>query len=252
MPIPKLRTDLARDGIFNVRDLGGIPTSDGHEIASGRLLRGDALQRVKGAADGLKGYGVMRVVDLRGESERETSGVISVAGIDVVHEPMLDPTFAWVDESELRPEDLLVVRYREILGNFGARLVGAIEAVTEIVAGSDGAVAFHCAVGKDRTGLLAALLLSLLGVEQDAIVSDYIRSSSVTAIQLQWLWSFGYLRDEVTDEDLSVGLWSARPETMTATLEWLRNEFGSAEKYAIGNGLDPSVIDELRGHLLVG
>lgn len=253
MPIPKLRTDLARDGIFNVRDLGGIATVDGSLITPGRLLRADALQRVNGSADELKSYGVVRVVDLRDDTERELSGVISVDGIDVVHEPMLDPTFAWVDKADVDMSQLLVTRYREILGNFGSRLVGAFNSVSDtVVSEPSGAVAFHCAVGKDRTGILAALILSVLGVDSEAIVADYTRSSSVTAIQLQWLWSFGYLREEVTDDDLAVGLWSARPETMRSTLSWLTEEFGSAEKYLIANGVEPAVIDELRHYLLEG
>lgn len=250
---PKLRTDLARDGIFNVRDLGGLTTSSGQRIVPGRVLRADALQRVNGSAEELKEFGLVRVVDLRAESERELSGVMNVAGIDVVHEPLLDPTFAWVNKDEVLAAELLVVRYREILENFGSRLIGTLNTVADVVVSEPrGAVAFHCAVGKDRTGLVAALLLSMLGADPETIVADYTRSSSVTAIQLQWLWSFGYLRDEVTDEDLTIGLWSARPETMRSTLEWLNREFGSANSYALDNGLDRSVIDELRRHLLEG
>ncbi|HTO01435.1 MAG TPA: tyrosine-protein phosphatase [Microthrixaceae bacterium] len=252
MSIPKLRTDLARDGIFNVRDLGGLPTGSGKRVAIGRVLRADALQRVNGSAEELKSYGLKRVVDLRADSERELSGVLNIPGVEVLHEPVLDPTFLWVDKSELEPSDLLITRYREILGNFGSRLVGALNSVADLVSTEpEGAVAFHCAVGKDRTGLVAALLLSMLDVAPETIIDDYTRSSAVTAIQVQWLWSFGYLKEDVTDEDLSIGLWSARPDTMRSTLEWLSKEFGSAENYAIQNGMDSAAISGLRQHLLV-
>ncbi|MHB1137335.1 MAG: tyrosine-protein phosphatase [Microthrixaceae bacterium] len=251
--IEALRAVLARDGVFNTRDLGGIRTADGRVIAPGRVVRGDALQRVSGAAVGLRDYGLARVIDLRDERERGESGVFTVEGIEVEHHPVIDPTFAWYDRGSLELEQLLTQRYREILGAFGPRLAGVLTSIAEVV-GPDqrgGAVAYHCAVGKDRTGLVTALLLSLLGVPDDAIVADYARSAAATAVQVQWLWALGLPGGETTDEELSIGVWSARPATMSATLEWLTAELGGVERYLAEQGLDRDAAATLRAGLLL-
>lgn len=253
MSIDALRVTLARDGVFNTRDLGGLATVDGRVVAPGRVVRGDALQRVKGAADGLRQFGLVRVLDLRDERERDEDGVFGVDGIDVEHHPVIDPTFAWYDLGELELAQLLGQRYRDILGAFGPRLAGALTSIAEVVGpdGRGGAVAYHCAVGKDRTGLVTALLLSLLGVERDAIVADYARSARATAVQVQWLWAFGLPGGGASDEDLALGVWSARPETMRATLEWIDAEHGGIDAYLAAQGLDPQVGEVLRAGLLV-
>ena len=78
MPSPQLRADLARDGIFNTRDLGGLPTRNGQKIAPHKLLRADALQRVQSSGPALREFGIVRVLDLRDDLEREKSGEIQV------------------------------------------------------------------------------------------------------------------------------------------------------------------------------
>lgn len=258
---PELRVTLARDGIFNTRDLGGIRTREGGVVVSGRVVRADALQRVRGSLDAFRGYGIVRVLDLRDERERDEDGVLSAEGIEVQHHPVLDPTFAWHSPDDDQLAGLLVARYRDILGAFGPRFAGALTSIAEVLSvpapngPADGsataaAVAFHCAVGKDRTGLLAALLLSVLGVGPEDIARDYARSSVATAVQVNWLWSFGLLGGNATDDDLSFGVWSARPETMLTTLSWIDSEFGDVGAYLRAQGLDTDVLGELRRRLV--
>ncbi len=245
------RPVLARDGIFNVRDLGGLNAVDGRQITAGRLVRGDSFHRAKRSADVLRALGVTRVLDLRDEREREQDGVLVADGIDVRHHPVLDPTFAWHDDDHPDPAALLAHRYQVILDAFAQPFVGALDSIVEVVADdADGAVGYHCAVGKDRTGLLTALLLSVLGVPNDTIVEDYGRSSAATAVQVSWLWSLGRPGGEATEEDIAIGVWSARPETMRTTLDWLRAEHGGAESYLLAAGLDRAALDQLRDALL--
>lgn len=245
---------LARDGIFNARDLGGLPTADGGVLASGRLVRADALQRASLSLPLLETYGIVRVLDLRDEAEREAAGVLVADGIDVQHHPVLDPTFAWHDDDHDEPATLLGTRYRVILESFSARFVRAVESITEVLNPPDeaanGAVAFHCAVGKDRTGLLTALILDSLGVEDDVIAADYARSSAATAVQVSWLWTFGLPQGSATDDDLATGVWSARPETMAATLGWLDDEFGGARSYLLQHGLEADTLDRLHAAMV--
>lgn len=254
MPASHLRPVLARDGVFNLRDLGGTPTADGRRVAPGRVLRADALQRCRTSGAALVDYGVVRVVDLRDDSERSVSGVLDVDGVDVRHHPILDPTFDWQEDTEAELAELLGRRYRVILENFGDRLVGAVGSVAEVVGpdGGGGAVAYHCAVGKDRTGLVTALLLGLLDVADEVIVADYARSSAATAVQRSWLWSLGSPAGSVSDEELHLGVWSARPETMAGTLEWIRSRYGGVAAYLHDAGLDDDHAHALREGLLTG
>ena len=253
MPTTAQRARLARDGIFNLRDLGGIPLRDGRVLARGRVLRGDSLHRARSSVEVLGELGVVRVLDLRDDQERAEEGVLDTEGLDVQHHPVIDPRFAWADESHEDAATLLAHRYREILVAFGARFATALGSIAELVSSRPkGAVAYHCAVGKDRTGLLSALLLGALGAEDDAVVADYVRSGGANAVQLSWLWSLGHPEGSASDEDLYVGLWSARPETMRSTLDWLRDEFGGAAGYLEQSGVPAEVMEALEVGLVAG
>lgn len=252
MPTPELRPLLARDGIFNARDLGGIATDDGRVLRSGRLVRADALHRSSTSAQALLDHGIVRVIDLRDDRERDEAGVLVAEGIDVVHQPLLDPTFEWLDDTHPEPATLLAHRYELILSSFPDRFAGAVDAIVSTVADPErpGGVAYHCAVGKDRTGLLTALLLDVLGVPDETIVSDYVRSSAATAVQVSWLWALGLPGGSTTDDELEFGVWSARPETMQATLAWLRSEDGGAEAYLVDAGVASADLDALQEAVL--
>ena len=248
--VSSLRPRFAREGIFNIRDLGGIELADGAAVAPGRLIRADALQRARFTAPLLQDLRVVRVLDLRDEREREASGVLVAEDIDVVHHPVLDPTFTWHDAEHPEPATLLAHRYRVILESFSSRFVGAFESIAATFDTDDtAAVAYHCAVGKDRTGLLTALLLDTLGAPDDAIVADYVWSGRATAVQVNWLWSFGMPQGDTDDEELATGVWSARPETMVATLEWLDAEHGGARRYLEDAGVTAEVFDTLERSL---
>jgi protein-tyrosine phosphatase len=246
------RARLARDGIFNVRDLGGVPLADGRVVVPGRVWRADSLHRARDSVAVLVDHGVVRVLDLRDERERDDDGVLVAEGIEVQHHPVIDPTFEWPADDHDAPETLLVRRYCEILTSFGARFATALSSIAEVTTDPnrvDGAVAYHCAVGKDRTGLLTALLLGAIGADEEAIVEDYARSAASTAVQVSWLWSFGHPDGDASDEDLAVGLWSARPETMRATLGWIEERFGGVGGYLRQSGVDDDVPGALHAAL---
>lgn len=257
MPTDDLRPRLAREGMFNVRDLGGLPVADGRVVAPGRLVRGDALHRARATAADLRAHGVVRVLDLRDQRERDDEGALVADGIEVLHLPVLDPTFEWFDDDHEDLATLLAHRYQVILTSFPDRFAAAVAATVDVVAapGSSpdavGAVAYHCAVGKDRTGLLTALLLGVLGASDDVVIADYVRSARATAVQVGWLWSLGLPGGGATDADLELGVWSAREDTMRVTLDRLRREHGGAEQYLRSAGVDPEQLDALRGAVLI-
>ncbi len=243
----RFRTVLGRSGIFNARDLGGLPAADG-TVRFGLLVRGDALHRARpDAAQGLADRGVSLVLDLRDAAERDTTAVFAHPDVVTEHRPVLDEAWSWEDEDHDHLPTLLEQRYRSILTQFGGRLAATVQRVAD----HDGGTAFHCAVGKDRTGLLAALLLGALGVPDDRVVADYARSANATAVQTTWLRYLGRPEGDVRPDELALGLWSARPVTMQHTLEFLHAEFGGATGYLAEHGAGPDTVDQLRQRLVL-
>jgi len=244
---PRFRAVLGRSGIFNARDLGGLAAEDGM-VRHGLLVRGDALHRARpDAAQGLVDRGISLVLDLRDAAERDTTAVFSHAEVVTEHRPVLDEAWSWEDEDHDHLATLLEQRYRSILTQFGGRLATTVQRVAD----HDGGTAFHCAVGKDRTGLLAALLLGALGVPDDLVVADYARSARATAVQTTWLRYLGLPEGDVPPDELALGLWSARPVTMEHTLEFLQSEFGGATGYLAEHGAGPDTVADLRRRLVI-
>ncbi len=170
---------LSLQGADNARDLGGLPLRDGGTTVRGRVLRTDTLQELTGADVALlDGYPVDLVVDLRTpvEAEREGRGPLRERPVDYVNLPFVpdsvivpdDPRHEVVVADRLRTDR--VEHYLDYLRLAAPRVLAALEAVAEP---REGAVLFHCAAGKDRTGVLAALVLEAAGVERDAVLDDY-------------------------------------------------------------------------------
>lgn len=159
----------------NVRDLGGLPTRDGRTTRWRAVVRADNLDRLtpEGWA-ALEAYGVRTVVDLREDDERLTT-VSRPAGVAVVHVPFDDNADVdfWSRCVDDDIDDATPMYYRPFIERKAERCVAAVAAVARA---APGGVVVHCGLGRDRTGLVALLLLALAGVTPDAIVSDYTLS----------------------------------------------------------------------------
>jgi protein-tyrosine phosphatase len=164
--------NLAWDGFFNARDLGGLPTADGHRTRWGALVRSEAPDKLTQAGwAALYDHGVRTVVDLRNDDELGVDDVPRPEGLDLVRvalDPVEDHGF-WdhYRDSGLHATPL----YYEPLLNRRPDLVRAL--VAAVARARPGGVLIHCAAGRDRTGLAALLLLGLVGVPASAIVDDY-------------------------------------------------------------------------------
>jgi len=166
------------EGTVNTRDLGGWPLAGGGRTRAGRLWRSDAFTYATEAdRDTLARHGLRFVVDLRTDAERDTApGALTTdARFEVLPVDLFAAVGAAIDRGEVvgDPFDLRT-RYRASLAFAREGYRAAFARLTEALAASDGPVAFHCSAGKDRTGLVAALLLRAAGVPEEAIVEDYL------------------------------------------------------------------------------
>jgi protein-tyrosine phosphatase len=248
MSNPARHIDL--EGCFNFRDLGGYRAADGRAVRWRHLYRADGLQRLTPSDLAvLDDLGVVTVIDLRTPVELSERGRFDGSGRSVSfhHLPMID-VLPNPDEypSWVEPQ-FVAARYAEMLDT-GAE---SVRRVLEILADTQSYPAvFHCAAGKDRTGILAALVLGLLGVPDDEISSDYALSARAMSRMLDWLRHEHPDRVEELDRRENAIL-SADPSVMAGLLAALRDEHGSLEGYAAAIGADGS-LEPLRANLLAG
>ncbi|GEN79646.1 tyrosine-protein phosphatase [Actinotalea fermentans] len=166
---------LTVDGLVNARDLGGLPLTGGGTTPRGVFFRGENVDAVTTRGwDELYALGVRTVVDLRQDAERERDrrrrpGWLVTAHVDL---DGLENADFWRDYADNGLWGTAVY-FLPHLATMPERAGAALAAVADADAGG---VLFHCMSGRDRTGLVAMLLLSLVGVEPDAIVDDYLET----------------------------------------------------------------------------
>ena len=246
-------------GSFNFRDLGGYPGRGGRLTRWGRLYRADALHELT-AADvaHLRHLGLRTIVDLRTERElaRSGRGPLEPEGVAFHHLAVVqegvrgDGTSdrAAVGEAVAAPApagDDLAERYLWYLDVGRASLV---EALTILGGEEHYPLVFHCAAGKDRTGVLAALILSILGVGRDVIVADYV----ITAERLRFIMERWLADPEFAERMAKVPAtrFSVEALTMEGFLDQLQIRYGGAREWALDAGIPAEVLDRMDDLLL--
>lgn len=177
---------LAWPDCWNTRDLGGVPI-DGGVTRSGVLIRSDSLVHL--TAEGRKAmtaYGVTTVLDLRSTNEtlRNPSPYVDGGGDGVryVHAELIDDS----NMNNIGDSKDMFERYVYIIDNRPQAFRGVFTAIADAV--GDGGVVFHCFAGKDRTGLVASMLLSLAGVAPADVAVDYGQTDVQLADQYEvWI-----------------------------------------------------------------
>lgn len=234
------------DGALNFRDLGGYPTGDGRCVRWRRVFRSDALHGLSAADVGrvCAELRVCDVIDLRSSAELHTDGrgLLADKAVRFHHVPLYDG-----EQTRREPEMIPVTladRY-VLLAEYGA---AAIARVVAIVAGTDGAAVFHCAAGKDRTGIVSAVILGVLGVPDEIIAADYAATQeNLTAIIERLLAAEGY---RTVLEALPADTLHAKPGTMRELLRQLRARHGSLHGYLRSAGLAEEAFERLERGLL--
>jgi len=218
-------------------------------VHTGRLYRSDSLASVSDTdvryiVDTLA---LRTAVDLRAghEVDDHPHRPLVDAGVAVHHRPIVDETRRRPDDAPTYPGGLGEV-YPLMLERFGDRFA----AVVELLADADGhPVVFFCAGGKDRTGLVAALVLGALGVADEEIAADYALTADNLPLLLERNRARAAARGvapEVTEHELLL----AEAATMLTVLARLRAEHGSVEGYLEHHGLDREALAALRAGLL--
>ena len=235
------------DGCVNFRDLGGYPTSDGRTVRWRTLFRSDALHALTpGDVRQLTEIGLSDIVDLRSSFElnNEGRGLLGKEPIAFHHTPLFDGDPQAGNRSA--PTNMsLGERY------LGLMFVGQkkIANVVRILAAARGGAVYHCAAGKDRTGVLSAVLLGALGVPDELIVADYALSAErIDAIIARVMSMKGY---EDALRHMPEDTLHAKPETMEKVVSEITARYGSMEGYLRDAGVDDSVLERLRAKCLV-
>ncbi len=251
--------------IPNLRDLGGYATSDGRSVKHGLLYRSNQLSGI-GPEDmqELAGLGLQGAYDLRTTVERETRPEELPAGVDYIvvdvladspsagpaqlEKLMADPKVANVELGGGKVEASFQSSYREFVTlpsaqrEFGKMFLALIDE-QKLPA------LFHCTTGKDRTGWAAAALLTLLGVPDETIYRDYLRSNDYILPAYQ-----GAIDGFVAaggDENIPEAILGVKKEYLDAAFDEMQSSFGSIENYfAEGLGIDAEGQAALRSTFL--
>lgn len=245
-------TSLVWDGCVNVRDLGGLHTETGETTRHGRIVRADNLRRLSARGKAaLLAHGVRRVVDLRFPEELadDPEGDLPV---EVVHVSLFGETRTeeWQTEMNAVMDDSATADeylrrwYSDFLDRYRDRFGVACRAIAEA---PEGAVVVHCHGGKDRTGLLAAVILRLAGVPIEFVAADYARTQEALGVRtLPWI-------EEAPDpvERHRRELLHPTPAgVMVDVLRGLDERYGNVERYLRGAGVTEEQLDRLRERLV--
>ncbi|MBK8025247.1 MAG: tyrosine-protein phosphatase [Chloroflexi bacterium] len=231
-------------GATNVRDLGGY-TAHGGVTRWGALFRSDSLHKLTETDQRLLlEQGVRTIIDLRHDSEVEAKPNVFANSADVRY--LNIPIFRMFEgDMGDQPALDLVSIYRYIVDECQA---GVGETLTAIANAEPGAVLFHCAAGKDRTGVIAALLLRLVGVPAETVVEDFALTAEAMAL----------LRPALLEQVLQAGgteeivdrLLASKASDMLTLLTYLDALYDGVIGYVRSLGLSDAQIDGLRARLL--
>lgn len=219
---------------MNLRDLGGYSAGGGRQTQYGRIFRSDApVELTPGEIEDIRGLGIRTVIDLRtdGEVARRPSS-------------LTQPPFTY-HHCTLHEDALLFPSDEQKIGAFYFSLAqreSPIAQVLRIIAHSPSAVLFHCSAGKDRTGVITAILLMLCGVDESDILADY---------QVSYTYIRPMIRLLLADfPDLPAFTGHSNLEYMEEFLRLFRESYHTAEEYLRRIGISDEETGWIREKML--
>ncbi len=252
-PVLELVADPRRlvglEAVHNFRDLGGYPARDGSVTRWRTLFRADGLHRLTGSdIDVVRALGLRTVIDLRTQLEVDERGTFPRQHIEVnfAHLPVIDSTWAHEEHVSRSDHEFLAWAYADMLRVGAARFARAMD---ELAAPGALPAVFHCAAGKDRTGVLAALILGTLGVPRHVVLADYALTAD--GMQRMRAWAerhFPELASRMAETPSA--FLAALPEALGEVLDAIDASHGSIEHYVLSIGVAPESVASLAEQLL--
>jgi protein-tyrosine phosphatase len=251
------RRHILLEGSLNLRDLGGYESADGRAVRFGCVFRSDELHALTDAdLEAVGTLGIRVVFDLRNPDERDARPNRLPPDVELL-ERVTPSTGAdtrtteqqiMLGELPRRDDDYFASVYIRLLERLAPELHIILERAGEA---PDRPLLFHCAAGKDRTGIVAAVLLGVLGVSDEAILDDYELTSTYFTPRRMDALADTMAEHGVTEEQLRPLLEARRP-VLSSMLAHLYERWGGFDGYATEHlGLDPVVVERLRTALLV-
>ncbi|WEV72501.1 tyrosine-protein phosphatase [Bifidobacterium sp. ESL0790] len=236
------------DGVPNARGIGGYPTADGHKLRDGLFFRAAGLNFLgEHGIDDLHRLGIKEVVDLRDPVEVKLWSYKLPADIHVDRVPLLktnlhksqgfkEMTSKGVDMAEM---------YHDIVFGSAEQIVLILRKLLQ----DDGhPMLIHCTAGKDRTGITSGILMSLLGVDDDMVVSCYAQSGDNLGAAFKNTVVSGLMSDKGVGHisAAQTAMLASPPELMRTVLASIKEEYGSVERYCLNNGMSEDEVAGLR------
>jgi protein-tyrosine phosphatase len=237
------------DRLRNFRDVGGLATSSGTRVRHGALYRSDAPRAGDAPPAGVA-WPPATVIDLRSAVEAEDEHPLRSAGSDVHSVPLMaEAGIVRLAEDPVEPDAGVAGLYRRTLASVGP----AFAAVVRLIAVSSGPTLVHCTAGKDRTGLVVAVVLSAVGVSDEDILADYVRTQANMPGVIERVASTPGLDDGPAlvrrVEETQPEILTAPGAAMTAALG-LVAQSGGAESWLARHGLTHGELEQLRARLV--
>ncbi|MCB1444762.1 MAG: tyrosine-protein phosphatase [Rhizobiaceae bacterium] len=236
---------VLREGTFNARDAGGYPLLGGGWMARGRLYRSDALSALtENDIDEFKRLGIRSVIDLRDLRE-------SAVAPDIVDRRAVRYERVAIFEDRLFERDMtafpsLLGLYQIIMDDHVPQLIRVLKLLSEV---SGEPVLVHCTAGKDRTGLILALVHAIAGLPPQVIVEDYGASEKILGGGFDDRIRALYRQAAIPVAVLGDNPRHAPPAYLQHTLETMRTAAGSIPAFLARNGLSPTEQERLAHNL---
>lgn len=245
---PRVAYELDVEGCFNVRDAGGWDTTGGPPMREGVLFRGDEALRMTPAGQAvIDGLNLQAVIDLRSRIHFERGPGFGDPSI-THHVPVVDRVIVTADHRPVDTPADIALLYDGMVDFRRANLVRAIELIADHTA--RGPVLVHCMAGKDRTGIVVALVQAAIGVPLESIVDEYARSDAPSRLRRAAMVADPRPGDPAVVTS-SPFIWTAPAEAMRLFAVQAIERHGSLEAWPRALGVTAAHVTRLRQHLLL-
>lgn len=234
--------------LFNTRDLGGLPAEDGRVIKHGKLIRSGKLYKIpQETVDALKNMGVTTVIDLRIYTEQEEDPDTLWDGVNYVHLPVLCTATPGITR-ERTMKHTMVIESKRIKKEFGnadnymAEMYCSVllneepqnllKKALRIIIENENCILWHCSGGKDRAGILAMLVESLLGVPESVIIADYVASHRFQRARFFWNRAGLVIAPcSLRFKKILYGMMAAKPQYLTVAMDRVKQKYVCINNY---------------------